>query len=382
MRGASLVLRHLEARPLRAALTIGAIGFSAGLMGFLLVLADALKEDWSPLQGRRVIVMAKTSFFERLPAAYLSRIEEIPGAGHVAPLDFLVVHWGDPRPENLVSISATDAGRFVEVVAEARPPEDQLAAWEADLTGCVIGPVLVEKFGWKIGQRLVFSAPVRGGAVETTIRGILSDRLYHDVYIHRRYLENLTGEPGKAAFLWILATSRSAVAPLTAEIERRFDNAPYPIRAMTEKQWQLEAMQRLGNVKLLIGSIGLATAFALVLITSNTLAMGARERRGETAVLRVLGYTRTAVARLLLAEAALYGLGGALLGLGLMRLFIWIVGEISGKTQFAVLGPLLTVDATDRLAVLGLAVAVAFVAGLAPGLNLSRRSIVELLREA
>jgi len=382
MRGASLVLRHLGARPLRTALTIGAIGFSAGLMGFLLILADALKEDWSPLQGRRVIVMAKTSFFERLPAAYLSRIEETPGAEHVAPIDFLIVHWRDKRPENLVGISATDADRYVEVCAEARPPEDQLAAWKADPTGSVIGPVLVEKYGWKIGQRLVFKAPVRGGAVETTIRGILSDRLQHDVIIHRRYLENLTGEPGKAAFFWVLATSRSAVAPLTAGIESRFENAPYPIRAMTEKQWQLEMMQRLGNLRLLIGSIGLATAFALVLITSNTLAMGARERKGETAVLRVLGYSRVAVARLLFAEAALYGLGGALLGLGLMRLFIGIVGEIAEKTQFAVLRSLLTVDATDLLAVLGLAVAVAFVAGLVPGLNLSRRPIVELLREA
>ncbi|HQR44773.1 MAG TPA: ABC transporter permease [Thermoanaerobaculia bacterium] len=382
MRGAFLVLRHLGARPLRTALTMGAIGLSAGLMGFLLVVADALKEDWSPLQGRRVVVMAKTSFFERLPAAYLSRIEEVPGAEHVAPFDFLMVHWGDPRPENLVGLSATDAGRFVEVLPEARPPEEQLGAWKADLRGCVIGPVLVEKFGWKVGQRLVFKAPVPGGAVETTIRGILSDRLYHDLFIHRKYLENLTGEPGKVAFFWVLASSRPAVAPLTAEIERRFDNAPIPIRAMTEKQWQLEAMQRLGNVKLLIGSLGLATAFALVLITSNTLAMGARERRGETAVLRVLGYTRSAVARLLFGEAALYGLGGALLGLGLMRLFIFIVAEISGKTQFAVLGPLMTVDAGDLLAVVGLAVAVAVVAGLVPGLNLSRRPIVELLREA
>ncbi len=382
MRGASLVLRHLGARPLRTALTVGAIGFSAGLMGFLLVVSDALKEDWSPLQGRRVIVMAKTSFFERLPAAYLSRIEETPGAEHVSPFDFLMVHWKDSRPENMTELNATDADSFVEVCAEARPPEDQLAAWKADPRGSVVGPVLMEKYGWKVGQRIVLLAPVPGGVVETTIRGILSDRLWHGVVIHRKYLENLTGEPGKVAFFWVLASSRPAVAPLTAEIERRFDNAPVPIRAMTEKQWQLEAMQMLGNVKLLIGSIGLATAFALVLITSNTLAMGARERRNETAVLRVLGYTRTAVARLLFGEAALYGVGGALLGIGLMGLFLRIVGESSKKTQFAVLSRLLTADAGDLLAVAGLSVGIALVAGLVPGLNLSRRPIVELLREA
>ena len=382
MRGASLVLRHLGARPLRTALTIGAIGFSAGLMGFLLVVSDALKEDWSPLQGWRVIVMAKTSFFERLPAAYLSRIEEVPGAEHVAPLDFLMVQWRDSRPENLTELDAVDADSFVEVCAEARPPADELAAWKADPRGSVVGPVLMEKYGWNVGQRVVLQAPVPGGVVETTIRGILPDRLWHAVVIHRKYLETLTGERGKVAFFWVLASSRSAVAPLTAEIEHRLDNAPVPIRAMTEKQWQLEAMQMLGNVKLLIGSIGLASAFALVLITSNTLAMGARERRSETAVLRVLGYTRAAVARLLFGEAVLYGLGGALVGLGLMRLFIWIVGQVSGKTQFAVLPALMTVDATDLLAVIGLAVAVALVAGLAPALNLSRRPIVELLREA
>jgi putative ABC transport system permease protein len=240
----------------------------------------------------------------------------------------------------------------------------------------------MEKYGWKVGQRLVLLAPVPGGVVETTIRGILSDRLQHGVVIHRKYLENMTGEPGKVAFFWVLASSRSAVAPLTAEIERRFDNAPVPIRAMTEKQWQLEAMQMLGNVKLLIGSIGLATAFALVLITSNTLAMGVRERKGETAVLRVLGYTRTAVARILFGEAAVYGLGGALLGVGLMGLFLRIVGESSKKTQFAVLSRLLTADGGDLIAVLGLSIAIALVAGLVPGLTLSRRPIAELLHEA
>ena len=57
-------------------------------------------------------------------------------------------------------------------------------------------------------------------------------------------------------------------------------------------------MQMLGNVKALIGSIGLATAFALLLITGNTLAMTARERRGESGVLRVLGFGRGEVAGL------------------------------------------------------------------------------------
>ncbi len=114
-------------------------------------------------------------------------------------------------------------------------------------------------------------------------------KLDNGLYVHRKYFENLTGDTGQVGMFWILAKSRPDVAKVTAEIERRLDNAPVPIRAMSEKQWQLMFMEMLGNVQALLGGIGLATAFTLFLITSNTLAMAARERRGEAALLRILG---------------------------------------------------------------------------------------------
>ena len=180
---------------------------------------------------------------------------------------------------------------------------------------------------------------------------------------------------------WVMAKSRDDVAPVTAEIERRFENAPYPIRAMTEKQWQLMFMQMLGNVKVLIGSIGLATAFALVLITSNTLAMGARERRNETAILRILGYGRRAVLTLLLAEAALYGLLGAAVGMVLIRVFSSVTGTAMDKTQLQGFGQLIKPDLASDLTVLVLGLVLAVLSGSFPAMNLSRRPIVQLLRE-
>jgi putative ABC transport system permease protein len=140
-------------------------------------------------------------------------------------------------------------------------------------------------------------------------------------------------------------------------------------------------MQMLGNVKTLIGSIGLATAFALVLITSNTLAMGARERRGETAVLRVLGFGRRAIFGVLLAEAALYGVLGAIAGMALVRVFSVVIGTLMDKTQFQGLGQLLRPDLQSDLTVLLLGVTLAVASGAVPALTLSRRPVVQLLRE-
>src|SRR5205085_12441504 len=119
---------------------------------------------------------------------------------------------------------------------------------------------------------------------------------------------------GQVGMFWVLARSKDEVVPLAAALDKQFENAGSPVRAMTERQWQLSFFQMLGNVKALIGGIGLATAFAVLLITSNTIAMGARERRGEAALLRILGFSRGMVSRLLLAEAFAYGLLGALFG--------------------------------------------------------------------
>jgi len=378
---ATVVSRHVRARPLRTLLTIGAIGLSAGLMGFLIVLSAALKQDWSPMMGQRAIVMAKTSFFEKLPMAYYPKITEIPGVLYVTPFDFLVGFYRDNRPENQIPVNGTDADTFVKVYAEADIPKEQVADWKQDPTGSVIGWILADRFGWKPGTHIVLKAPVRGGVVETTVRAVMRYHLDNGVYLHRRYFEQLTGDEGQVQMFWVMAKSRDDVAPMTAEIERRFDNAPYPIRAMTEKQWQLMFMQMLGNVKLLIGSIGLATAFALVLITSNTLAMGARERRGETAILRILGFGRRAVLALLLGEAALYGLLGAAVGMALIRLFSRLTGAAMDKTQLQGLGEILKPDLASDLMVLLLGVALAVLSGAVPAMALSRRPVVQLLRE-
>jgi len=376
-----LAVRHLMARPLRSALTVGAIALSAGLLGFLLVLTNALEQDWSPFMGQRAIVMAKTSFFEKLPMAYLPKLEETPGVLHVTPFDFLMAFWHDNRPENQVPVSGTDVESFLKVYVEAKIPKDQVEEWKKDPTGSIIGPVLANKFGWKVGQRLVLRAPVKGGVLETTVRGIMEYRLDNGVYLHRRYFGQATGDEGRVAMFWIMAKSRDDVAPLTAAIDRNFENAPYPIRAMSEKQWQLMFMQMLGNVKALIGSIGLATAFALLLITSNTLAMAARERRSETAVLRVLGFSQGSVLRVLIVEAAAYGVLGAGFGVGLMVLFSRVVGRALDKTQLAGMGELLVPNAGAVLFVAGAALLLAVGAGIVPAVNLSRRPIVQLLRE-
>jgi putative ABC transport system permease protein len=376
-----LAVRHVTSRPLRSTLTAVAIGLSAGLVGFLYLVNGALKNDWSENMGFRAMVMAKSSMFEKLPMAYLAKLEDIPGVQRVCPFDFLVTQWKDDRPENQIPFQAAPADAFVEVYREAKILPDQVAAWKADPTGCVIGPLLAKQHGWKIGDKIVLKAPVAGGVVETTVRAVMTYKLDNGLYVHRKYFENLTGDTGQVGMFWILAKSRADVPKITAEIERRFDNAPVPIRAMSEKQWQLMFMDMLGNVQLLLGGIGLATAFTLFLITSNTLAMAARERRGEAALLRILGFPRLSVLQLLVLEGAVFGAAGGVLGLGFMRLFALLIERALVDTQFAPIGALLNPDLEMTSAVFGLSFLVAVLSSLVPAINLSGRPVVTLAGE-
>lgn len=374
------VLRQLRAKPLRTLLTASAFALSVGLLGFLVMLNGALQKEWSPYMAQRLIVTAKTSFFDRLPVAYLSKIEATPGVAVVVPFDFVMSYWRDSRPENQVPLQSAPADTLLEIYREADVPKEQAAAWAADPTGALIGPILVKKFGWKIGDRIVLKAPVNGGVVETTVRAVMGYKLDNGVYIHRRYFEGLTGDQGKAAMFWVLAKTRDDVSAVSAALEKEFENAPVPALAMTEKQWQLMFMQMLGNVKLLIGSIGVATAFALLLITSNSLAMSARERRGETALLRVLGFQKGDVAGLLLGEATVYGIAGALLGTGLIWVFARLVGQALDQTQFAGISGLLVVTPDVVAIAVVTSTVLAVVAGVLPAFGLARQPLAETLR--
>ena len=110
--------------------------------------------------------------------------------------------------------------------------------------------------------------------------------------------------------------------------------------------------------------------------------MSARERRGETAVLRVLGFPRRTVAGFLIGEALAYGITGALLGSGVMAAFAHFVGAALDKTQYAGMGALLVPDASSLLFAAAASLLLAVAAGLVPALNLARRPIASLLREA
>src|SRR5204863_6398165 len=74
-------------------------------------------------------------------------------------------------------------------------------------------------------------------------------------------------------------------------LDERFANSPFETRTQTERMMAASFVKQMGNIELLILIVGSVVFFTLLLVTGNTLAVAVRERTGELAVLKTVGFT-------------------------------------------------------------------------------------------
>ncbi|HZI65416.1 MAG TPA: FtsX-like permease family protein, partial [Thermoanaerobaculia bacterium] len=165
-------------------------------------------------------------------------------------------------------------------------------------------------------------------------------------------------------------------------IDRTFENSDAPTKTMTEKQFQASFMEMMGNVKGLIRWISLIILFAVTLIVANTVAMSARERVTEIAVMRVLGFRRSHILSFILSESVLMSIIGGLLGI-LLAKFLLIPAIVAGGSKTALAVFLLNFKVTWQvfLGAFLVAVGIGVLAGFVPAIRSSRIKIVDGLRQ-
>jgi putative ABC transport system permease protein len=108
---------------------------------------------------------------------------------------------------------------------------------------------------------------------------------------------------------------------------------------------------------------------------ANTMAMTARERIGEYATLKALGFAPGYVARLVLGESVAIALVGAALGIAAT----FPVSAVFGA-RMGTLFPVFEVSGGTVALQLGCAIAVGVAAALLPGRSAARVRIVDGLR--
>src|SRR5207245_8965025 len=130
------------------------------------------------------------------------------------------------------------------------------------------------------------------------------------------YFDERIGRAGIAGW-YIVEIDDPAHAPAIAKtIDDMFRHSSSPTKTGTEREFQATFATMWGNVSFLMSTIGLAVVFAILLVTANAMMMSARERTGEIAVLKTIGFSDRLLFALVMVEAGVLALTGAFLGLG------------------------------------------------------------------
>lgn len=376
-----LALRNLLRNKLRTVLTVLSLVMALVLLCFLTAFLDLL-ENTSAAADNRIVVRSAISLATTLPEAYERRLATLAHVDGVTPLNWYQGTYKDDRPENFFPRFSTDPATVFEVFSELQIPPAELAAWQADRAGFVAGKTMADKYGWKIGDQIFIKGDIYPVDVNLTLRGIFTapttPSSEKQIFFHRRYLEEALGNPGIVGTYFLAIDSPDNVAAVTKAAEAMFANSDAQVRAETEKAFQLSFLEMMGNVRLLFTAIGLAVIVSILFIVANTMAMAARERTTEVAVLKTLGFGQGQVLSLVLLESLFVGLLGALLGCGLAA---GLIAGLAGALEKVI--PLFgTLAMTPRAwsIGLGLGLLVGLLSGLAPAVSAARLNIVDALR--
>lgn len=363
----------------RTLLTLGSFAVALFLFCLLLTVRAAFNQGAEAAGADRILVVNKVSLIQPLPYAYRERIARVPG---VSELTFASWFGGVYQDEkNFFAQFAIEPATYRQLYTEFRVPDDQWQAFLADKAGCVAGQATAQRFGWTVGDRIPIRGAIYPGAWEFNLRGIYTGARPMDdltqFWFHWDYLNEKAPDYAKGVVGWYtvrVAPDADGVRVAKA-IDERFANSPWETRTQPEKAFMASFVKQFGNIEFLMLSIGGVVFFTLLLVTGNTMAMSVRERTGELAVLKTVGFGNGFVMGLVLAEALVIAAAGGLLGIALAKAFT-LTGDPTGGLLPGFYLPPLAVAAG-----LGATLAVGLLAGLIPAVSAMRLQVVEALRK-
>ena len=379
-----LVWSNLKRRKLRTSLTLLSVLVAFLLFGLLAALKLAFTGGVNMADANRLIVRHRVSFIQLLPYSYQQRIARIPGVTLVSMQLWFGGVYQDPK--NQLGTFPVEPEPFLAMNPELILPEEQKQAWLKTRTGAIVGRSLVNRFKWKIGDRIPLTSPIwpnkDGGAWEFDIVGIYdaakktadtSSFLFRFDYFD----EARSYGKGQVGWYQVRVDAPTNAPRIAAAIDAEFANSPAETKAETEAAMFQGFAQQIGDIGKIVSLIVAAAFFIILLATGNTMAQSVRERTQELGVLKALGFSNELVLGVVLGESLVIAMLGGITGLLLSWLMVSGLGKMSFMQTYF---PLFFIPDRDLLLGVAFAVALGAVAGILPALRAMRLRLAEALR--
>ena len=384
MRYVPLLLAGLFRKKTRTILTLSSVTVAFMLFGLLQAVTTAFESGADSADDKRLLTTGRYSLIELLPMSYLRRIEQVPGVVGVANAEWFGAKY--QNESNAFTVFAVDPTRYLDMYPEFDIAPAQREAFAKTRSGAVAGRRLVERFGWKVGQKLPIASEIHPkadgsmawefdlvgtiDAEDPAVQGNTDVVLINVAYFD----EARQFGKGRTGWYIVRVADPAGARAISAAIDRVFANSPDETKTQPEKEFAVGFAKQIGDIGALVSRILAAVFFTILILTGNTMAQSIRERVPELAILKTLGFSDARVTALVLAEASLLLLIGGAVGMGAAVGMLPFLNQSTGG-RF----PPLFVAPETWAAAVAVAAALALAVGVPPAWRARRLRIVDAL---
>ena len=368
-----VLFRSAFRNKLRTGLTILGITIAILAFGLLRTLISAWYAGVEASSATRLVTRNSVSIVFPLPHFYQNKIQQVNGVKTVSYGTWFGGVYGDEK--NFFANFAVEGRSFLELYPEFIIPPDRKEAFLKDQKGCVIGKKLAAKFGWKMGDIITLKGTIFLGNWDFLVRAIYQGRdkdtdesqfFFHWGYLNEVLKKSLSSWADQVGY-YIIGVARPELAgDVAVAIDQIFKNSLAETLTETEKAFQQGFVAMSGAIVMAIQIVSFVVIFIIMAVVANTMAMTTRERIGEYAILKTLGFGGGHITALIFGESLVITIMGCLLGVVLTFPATKILSHELG-TYF----PVFNIGRDTLLLNLVAALTIAFVSAVIP----TRRAI-------
>jgi len=317
-----LIFKNTFRHKLRTFLTVLGVTIAILAFGLLRTVISAWYAGVDASSASRLVTRNSISLIFSLPISYKEKIRQIQGVKTVSYGNWFGGIYIDEK--NFFANYAVEPKTYLELYPEFVMPPDQKAAFFRDRKAAVAGIKLAKKYGWKIGDLITLKGTIFPGNWDFLLRGIYKGRdqtvdetafFFQWEYLNETLKQTVPGRADQAGFYMIGVTNPNMGADVAVRIDKAFKNSLAETLTETEKSFQLSFISMTEAIVIAIQLVSFVIIFIIMAVVANTMAMTARERIGEYAVFKTLGFSGFHISGLIFGESMFVTMLGAVLGI-------------------------------------------------------------------
>ena len=316
MKYLSLIVKNLIRNKKRTALTVFSIAVSLFIFSALISMPTAMTQVLADTAAsNRVITHNKSGLTYSVPLAYRQKIAVMPHVIATSSMSWFggILHDVNDQFPNM----AMDHEQAELLFPDWGLTPEQWDQFKKIRTACVVGADTMKRFNLHVGQQIILKGTIYPFNVTLNIVGEMTGRTQRTfIYFHRDYLEEAAGRPGFVSNIWVAVDKSDNVPQLISAIDEQFANSSAETQTESESAWIGGFLRQYRLLLSLFEILGVIVVVTVGLVAANTAAMSIRERRGEIAVMRSMGFPSGTILSTLLLESLVIGILGGLIGCG------------------------------------------------------------------